>query len=273
MPNSVAEAYMLIVRSSLIPVLGEAIPFPFNQQIELDSWEWDLKPEEGQGATAGSAAAAGAAGAAHGAVAALRSGSDTSTTGPSRPAVAVEASPFGGDNFIRRLQQLQVNPRYTQEERDRRVRQMIQRAIDEQATAQEAQQNGGEGTGSTGDHELTFKFKKNFDFASTQLLYSLAQGEVMPRAVVTLFHRSVNAPVTLIITFGTIRLKTYTLQVDPGDAMTDITEEWTASYETVDYAYQNRPSAGGPSGVAQALTQGTARIFKMAPRRGGSGVF
>ena len=46
MPNAVAEAYLLILRSSMVPVIGEAVPLPFNEQIELDEWSWNLKHED-----------------------------------------------------------------------------------------------------------------------------------------------------------------------------------------------------------------------------------
>ena len=43
MSNSVAEAYLLIVRESNVPIFGEAVPVPFTGQIELDSWSWNIK--------------------------------------------------------------------------------------------------------------------------------------------------------------------------------------------------------------------------------------
>ena len=49
MSNSVAEAYLLIVRESNVPIIGEAVPVPFTGQIELDSWSWDIKNERLQG--------------------------------------------------------------------------------------------------------------------------------------------------------------------------------------------------------------------------------
>ena len=87
----------------------------------------------------------------------------------------------------------------------------------------------------------------------------MKQGEIMPRAIITLFHRSANAPVTLAITFKNVVLTGYTLSVDVNDTMSDLTEDWTATFEEVEYVYQNRPAASGPNFV----TQGTARVFKM----------
>ena len=42
MPNSVAEAYLFMLRSSMIPGLGEAMAIAFNQQIEVDEWNWKI---------------------------------------------------------------------------------------------------------------------------------------------------------------------------------------------------------------------------------------
>ena len=46
MSNSVAEAYLLIVRESNVPIIGEAVPVPFTGQIELDAWTWEIKNDE-----------------------------------------------------------------------------------------------------------------------------------------------------------------------------------------------------------------------------------
>ena len=43
MSNSLAEAYLLIVRESNVPIFGEAVPMPFTGQIELDAWSWEVK--------------------------------------------------------------------------------------------------------------------------------------------------------------------------------------------------------------------------------------
>jgi len=239
MPNSVAEAYLLILRSSMIPVIGEAVPLPFTGQIELDEWHWELRYDE------------------------KANGGQGATTSP-----ALEAKPgqgaFNGVELIKAVQIMQNNGRFKQEDRDKRVREMIKRATAQQAEAdKKAAESDEDGAAADkaagGGNKLEFTFKKNVDFASTQLLNSMKLGERMPRAVLTLFHRSSNAPVTLIVTFGNIVLTKYDLSVDPTDTMSDMKEAWIAQYETVDYVYQNRPAASGPNGI----TKGTARVFKM----------
>ncbi|MEP7300849.1 MAG: type VI secretion system tube protein Hcp [Caldimonas sp.] len=236
MPNSIAEAYLLILRSSMVPVIGEAVPSPFIGQIELDEWHWELKYDEkandGKGGTT----------------------SPTAQTEANKPA-------FRGDQLIREVKRLQTEGTMKQEDRNLKVRLAIQKASDAQEKADKAAtDDDGTGEKDNDDGKLTFTFKKNMDLASTQLLNSMKSGERMPRAVLTLYHRSTNAPVTLVVTFGNVVLTKYELSsTNPNEAMTEMVESWTAIYETVDYVYQNRPAASGPNGV----TKGTARVFKM----------
>jgi len=237
---------MLILRSTMVPIVGEAVPIPFNEQIELDGWDWDLKWEEKHGNSGGAA---------------------------SSPAVdpAAAKSPFKGNDLVRAISVMQNNGTFKQEERDKRVRDMVDKAVKAQLQLDKSNAATDDKKGKPGapagadakdqssDDTLKFTFKKNVDLASTQLLNSMKQAEVMPRAIITLFHRSSNAPVTLAITFKNVRLEHYALSVDVTDTMADLKEDWTASFEEVEYVYQNRPAASGPNFV----TQGTVRVFKM----------
>ena len=63
-------------------------------------------------------------------------------------------------------------------------------------------------------------------------------------------------------TFGaerTFRITKYTVSCEAGDYMSDVKETWEATYQSVDWMYQNRPDAKGPNG----LTKGTVRVFAM----------
>ena len=239
MSNSVAEAYLLILRSTMVPVMGEAVPFPFEFQIELDEWSWKLKHDEDANDGKGG------------------------TTAPAAGASTDAKSPYEGDKLIRAVGDIHKNARISQEERNKQVMIKLKQAKD----AQEKLDKDADGDGvaaaaaskADGGNLLTFTFKKAVDLASTQLLNSMKTGEVMPRAVVTLHHRSSNAPVTLVVTFSNVRLRKYDLSVDVSDTMADMKENWDATYETVDYVYRNRPAASG----SNMVTQGTARIFKM----------
>lgn len=251
MPNSVAEAYLLILRPSLVPVIGEAVPIPFNEQIELDEWSWKLVNDERAAKDAEKAR--------------RKAEADAKKPGAS-PAPAPTpgqklSSALTEEGYRRAIAEAQKKPG-TQEQRDKAVQDLLKR----QADARKKAAAGAGGTDATADeseqkNKLTFTFKKNVDAATTQLLNSMKAADLMPRALVTLFHRSVNAPVTLVITFGNVRLINYSLSVDTSETMSDMKEEWTATYETVGYVYQNRPAASGPT-----LTKGTARVFAMIPK-------
>ena len=91
------------------------------------------------------------------------------------------------------------------------------------------------------------------------MLYALARGDLIRKAVVTLFHRATNAPVTLIVTMSDVRITKYSVSCEAEAAMSDVKEQWEATYQSLDWVYQNRPKASGPNG----LTQGTARVFAM----------
>jgi len=228
----------------MVPVIGEAVPMPFMEQIELDEWHWDLKYDEKANDGKGG------------------------TTSPTAEAESTKPA-FKGAELIREVQKMQTNNAYQQDIRNKKVMELIKKAVadvDKAAEKGAAEDTAGtgaaasaDGDDSGADNKMTFTFKKNVDLATTQLLNSMKAGERMPRAIVTLHHRSPNVPVTLVVTFGTIVLTKYELSVDPTDTMADMKESWTATYETVDYVYKNRPAASGPNGV----TQGTARVFKM----------
>lgn len=240
MSNSVAEAYLLILRPSGIPVLGEAVPEPYNFQIELDEWHWELVYDE------------------------TADGGQGGTRSPARAPAAAAAAAFKGGDLVREVNATLINQNISQEERDRRVRLLVKKAADAQKRAENgagsAAASPAPGQAEAGDwNKLRFTFKKNVDMASTQLLNSMKAGDVMPRAVLSLYHRSTNAPVRLTITFGKVVFTNYELSVDTSETMSDMREDWTATFKTVDYLYQNRPAAAG----ANFVTQGTARVFKM----------
>src|SRR5215217_3599103 len=112
MPNSVAEAYLLILRSTMIPVIGEAVPMPFMEQIELDEWHWDLKYDEkandGKGGTT----------------------SPTAESEAGKPA-------FKGDELIRAVQKMQTTNQYPQDMRNKKVVELIKKATADATKAEE----------------------------------------------------------------------------------------------------------------------------------------
>jgi len=260
MSNSVAEAYLLIVRESNVPIFGEAVPLPFTGQIELDSWSWEVKnrvwerleEEKNKAKTDGKTDAKGV------------KGSKTATTGTSGSGAQDNAALFKLDGLIRQVTEMQERSNLSQEERDKRVREIIKKAVAGYAEA--ATDSSGDGDEEKTEEEknaMTLKFDKGVDLATTPLLTALANGEILPKAVLTLFHRAKGAPVTLAITMGDVRLKSCDISCDPDDKMADLKEKWEATYQTVDWIYQSRPAAAGPSLGLSLITQGQVRVFAM----------
>jgi type VI protein secretion system component Hcp len=243
MSNSVAEAYLLIVRESNVPVFGEAVPAPFTGQIELDSWEWQIKNKQADDDDEDDAGS-------------KKPASDKKTTAKGPATDKKEPpEPIKPDTLIRDVKAVQTNDRMSQDARDKKVLDLIKKAV-----AGYNEDSGADGTGDKAkSKEMVLKFEKGTDLATTPLLYALARGDVIPQAVLTLYHRSKNAPVTLAITMGNLRFTNYTLTCDPDDKMADIKETWQATYQTVSWMYRNRPAAAGPN----FLTQGTVRVFTM----------
>ncbi len=272
MTASVAEAYMLILRP--VPILGEAWAIPFNGQIYIDDWKWSLTPADGQRTEAQTSSTESEAGPQD------RAGSPPGSGRPELPR-AEPPPPFDGDALIEVVRRMQLNSQYTQIQRDTRVRRLIERAAAEHARAQQAstrqQESAAAEVGADADAgdnqgELTFSFSKNTDLATSQMLYSLANNDLIPTIILTLFHRSSTSPVTLIITMVNCRFKSCTISCDGEEYMSDITEQWTAQYEHISYVYQNRPPAGIPTSPFVAATQGRVKTFVMAPRGGSGGL-
>jgi type VI protein secretion system component Hcp len=260
MSNSVAEAYLLIVRESNVPIFGEAVPMPFTGQIELDAWSWEVKNRtrerkkeeddrrelELKGGGKGVKGATSAKGSA----------------GTSGSGAKGNAALFKPDGLIRQVTDTQKNERLTQQQRDKKVQELIKTAVAGYADAASDATDNDTDKDEPTEYEkgaMTLTFEKGVDLATTPLLSALARGEILPKAILTLFHRATNAPVTLAITMADIRLKSCDISCDPDDKMADLKEKWTATYQRVDWMYQNRPAAAGPN----FLTKGTVRVFVM----------
>jgi len=251
MSNSVAEAYLLIVRESNVPIFGEAVPIPFTGQIELDSWSWNIKNDEAnlRNEAAVKKKEAEAAKKA-GKPLAAKTTASKSKTPPIKP-----------DDLIRNVVAMQNNRQVGQPDRDKKVLDMVKKAV-------KGYFDAASGTDEDDDKDkdkldkMTLSFEKGADLATTPLLYALARGDLIPRAILTVFNRSKNSPVTLAITMGNVRLTKYDVSCDADATMSDVKEKWEATYETVNWVYQNRPAAAG-LGLGTNLTQGQARVFAM----------
>lgn len=251
MAQSLAEVYLLAIRKSMVPVIGEAVPHPFDEQIELDTWSWTLEPAEADDEKQKKKDAA---------VATAKPADGKAKDDKQAP---IDFKQFERDDksIVEAIKKVQLEQKRDQKERDRAVLDELGKALDKRRKELAASVGGDAGDGGDDEKEgrYTFKFGKNVDLATTQLLNSMKSGEVFPRMVITVTHRAKHAPLNLVITFKNVTLLTYNLTCQGEETMSDVTEEWTARFEQIDYVYQNRPGIGGVSG----LTQGTARVFKM----------
>jgi len=253
MPLSVAEIYLLALRKSMVPVIGEAVPHPFDEQIELDSWSWTLEPPDADDKK-------------------KKDGQQAAKPAPDKqkdakpPSIDFERLKTQDNEVLKAIERLQKEERRNQVDRNQAVLKALRDAQEKRRN--ELAEGQGDDAGANaddaeGNDRYTFKFSKNVDLATTQLLNSMKAGEVFPRMAISVIHRATHAPLKLVFTFKNVTLLTYSLKSDVTDTMSDMTEDWTARFEEMDYLYQNRPGIGGVPGV----TQGTARIFKMGLKK------
>lgn len=256
MPASVAEAYMLAIGTAL-PIIGESFAPPFVGMIQLDGFDWQLRPPKLEQSGSGSS-----------------SDTDAAEDGESERA---EAPPFDGRSLIERVIRTMRDTRLDQRRREEEVRRHIQRATEEhdrqRESADRVNSEGGdeaEAEAETEKPELIFKFTKNADISTSQLLSQMANGQPLKEVHITLFHRSLHAPMTLLVSFKTVRLTSYSIECDAEEAMSDVKETWNATYKSVKFMYQNRPPLGLPysiaSTVAIATSQGRIKEFQMKVR-------
>ena len=124
---------------------------------------------------------------------------------------------------------------------------------------------------------MEFSFSKRVDFASTQMLNCMKAGEILPRVVITIFHRSVSAPLTIVVTAKNLRFLKYDLSVEVDDTMADMKEDWEAEFSEISFAYTNTRAVDQQKGrlgvdafagakLALAASQQTTGLFVMKSR-------
>jgi type VI protein secretion system component Hcp len=289
----VAQLYMLALRPTGVPIVGESADDLFKGQVELESWSWSFQPEE---RPAGRRRGAGSSGAGQGG--ASPQASTARDAGRNLGNLSREFNPSELRNLReqrgredRRLREMALD-RNRQISRadfssidnlDRRIRALeeqqarvlrqaggeAERAADS-ATEAAQSDSAADSTDST-PPGFEFSFSKRVDVATTQLLNCMKAGDQLPTVTLTMHQASSNTPWTLVITVTKMRLKNYQLKVDVGETMVDLKEDWTAEFDSFGYVYQNRPHAGVKSltagGAAQTAakgaTQATVRTFMM----------
>lgn len=265
-----AEVYLLMIRKSLLPILGEAVAMPFTQQVEILKWDWTLNNQEEVKRRE-------------------EEDKETEEKAQSKKELALsldelrhelksfELNAFDAEDIdriihdpnldtrarIKKIQEVQkrqgekvykaLNAADEQLNKESKALEKRRKAIDDEEKKRK-------------DNSLTFSFSKRVDFATPQMLNCMKAGEILPRSVLTVFHRSVNVPLLLTITMKNIRFTKYDLSVEVDDTMADMREDWEAEFAEIDFVYGNRRLAGGPKTVGQALTTQQARVFVMKPR-------
>ncbi len=253
----VAEVYLLLFRPTLIPVVGEAWALGFEGQVELHSWNWTLvnedevKNQEKQDAELER----------EGLLQDKKPGEKVSAEDQAKLAQKRRDEERAAIRSVVDKNSGLPAPKLNEllgREMDKAD--LKRKSAEDEAISDEEADEKKKG-GKDAKTNVKFSFSKRVDFASTQMLNSMKAGDKFPRAVLTLFHRSVTAPLTLVITMKNVRLLSYKVQVEVSETMADMKEDWEADFSEISFMYQNRPTASGPK-----LTQGTARIFTMKSR-------
>ena len=275
MSNNGADIYLILLRPTRVPVVGEAVSHLFQGQVLIESLRWNLHNEdeirraeqnEGEFQKIKSLVERkGSEGlrtqhaldtmrrdllkAEHQRREALENADqkDHAKIHDAHEAL-VKSLVADTSSKVKEIQTGEEDERWRDAEEERR-RQAIERA--------ERNPN------------FEFTFTKRVDIASTQLLNSMKAGDIFPSGTLTIHKRSATMMdgTSLVFTLQKIRLLDYSLQVVVTDTMTEMMEEWMCEFASLAYVYKNPPSHYTSSGAGQtavkAATQGTARAFTM----------
>lgn len=241
-----AEVYLLMIRKSLLPILGEAMAPPFYQQVEVLDWNWKIvnQTEVDRRAVEDSQTE----------ILAKSKKELKLELGVLRQEMEEAAAVQGEktkediDEAGDRIKDLvkntdSTNPssiRATLLEIDKIHREAGKNAADRNlkgARAAMAKYEKDKKEKELGN--LEFSFSKRVDFASTQMLNCMKAGEILPQVIITIFHRSVSAPLTIIVTAKNLRFLKYDLSVEVDDTMADMKEEWEAEFSEIAFSYTN----------------------------------
>lgn len=276
MANGGADIFMILLRPSRVPVVGEAVSHLFQGQVLIESLKWNLHNENERKSAEGRDDAfnkqkylVGQSGSidARARHAWEDSERELRRAGKAmqkaqRDAVDNDARDEIYENYLKQVEAIRAGHKETFNEilgAERASTKDELRSAQRQAEVAEADRNR--------NFEITFT--KRVDIASTQLLNSMKAGDVFPSGTLTIHKRSATVMdgTSLVFTIQKIRLLDYQLQVMVTDTMTEMMEEWTCEFGALAYVYKNPPShySHGNAGQAAAktLSQGTMRAFTM----------
>ncbi|HWK83366.1 MAG TPA: hypothetical protein VNS61_06470 [Caldimonas sp.] len=226
-----------MIRKSGLPILGEAMAPPFNQQVEVLDWNWKIVNQE---------------------EVERRKKEDEKTelaqtkievAGKSDTEVSLEfavlAEDVADDEADKELKAL---VKRTNKDDPRSIRAALKEIdeIQKKSAAKTADKASTKAKKALDEYKnkkdlgnLEFSFSKRVDFASTQMLNCMKAGEILPRVVITIFHRSVSAPLTIVVTAKNLRFLKYDLSVEVDDTMADMKEDWEAEFSEISFSYTN----------------------------------
>lgn len=274
MADNGADIFLILLRPTRVPVMGESVSHLFQGQILVESLNWTLHNEEEQ----------------------VQSKVRGETFRETESLVQEE------DNVIQMFKHMNqdvgaaqssfkraMSKATTDDERaavQAKHERLIQKSLGgfqdklKEATASRDRQLGDQRSfqdrvnekrvdEAARNRNFEFTFTKRVDIASTQMLNSMKAGDIFPSGTLTIHKRSASVMdgTSLVFTIQKIRLLEYQLQVAVTDTMTEMMEKWTCEFGALAYVYKNPPShyTHGNAGQAAAktLSQGTMRAFTM----------
>lgn len=283
MSNNGADIYLVLLRPTRVPVLGEAVSQFFQGQILVESLNWKLHNEEERKSASK----------------AEKAFSDARERADKQGSKELRAIHSVTDDYDKRTKKLsdtfqKLQRTGTVSETDwkayndqhaalgRDMDKKISRILEnpdsfafekEKEKEQKADTVESVRARQYADLErnrnFEFTFTKRVDIASTQMLNSMKAGDVFPSGTLTIHKRSATFldGTSLIFTIQKVRLLEYELEVVVTDTMTEMMEKWTCEFGSLAYVYKNPPShySHGNAGqaVAKTLSQGTMRAFTM----------
>ena len=259
-----AEVYLLMIRKSGLPILGEAMAPPFNQQVEVLDWNWKIVNQEVVEQRAKDDAKTELAAktdkevkleldvlAEDMAKSTTKAIDDATDEATAEIKKLVENTNSNDPKSIRAtLQKIDDIQRDSGKKSTSEVLSKARKAMDDYEKEKKKKELG----------NLEFSFSKRVDFASTQMLNCMKAGEILPRVVITIFHRSVSAPLTIVVTAKNLRFLKYDLNVEVDDTMADMKEDWEAEFSEISFAYTNTRAVDQQKGRL-----GTRRIPRLPP--------
>lgn len=273
MANNGADIYLILLRPTRVPVVGEAESFLFQGQVLLEKLKWSLHNEdEAKRAEASDTAynkAKNLVDRAGSAALRARHAHEDLLREQDRAERALRKAEHKGEDQALAYKSYKSAWKSANQQYDKALDEI--EGIETSRSSKDllADQRAAQIEEAERNRNFEITFTKRVDIASTQMLNSMKAGDIFPSGTLTIHQRSATVMdgTSLIFTIQKIRLMDYQLQVVVTDTMTEMMEEWTAEFGALAYVYKNPPSHYAHGNAAQAAakmaSQGTTRAFTM----------